>query len=90
MESMKEKVIRDYISTIDFNRDDWKISKINEDLHILLNETPGIDIQYKKDAMLLEGESEAREIEIVSKISIVFMDTDDKFKKIELGVEPIY
>lgn len=90
MVSMKEDSIRKLISSIDFNRDDWKYNDILEALKGVLGETPGVDIEYGKDAMLLEGETEAREVEFVSKVSIVFTDTDDKIKKIDMDVDERY
>lgn len=32
MNSLKEMSIREYISKIDFKRDDWKLSQIKEDM----------------------------------------------------------
>lgn len=80
---MKENLIRDYISSIDFNRDDWKLSEIQEGLRKLLGEVPAIDILYKKDVILNEVKGEAEEIKTIDKISIVFTNLDDKYKKLE-------
>lgn len=78
--------IREYMTSINFRADDWKISKIKEDLRRLLGEEPGIDIIYKKDVMVNEFTGEAKEFKDVSKVQIIFTDTDDRFKKIELLV----
>ena len=78
--------IREYMTGINFRADDWKISKIKEDLRRLLGEEPGIDIIYKKDVMVNEFTGEAKEFKDVSKVQIIFTDTDDRFKKIELLV----
>lgn len=88
MSSMKEMAIRDYISKIDFKNDDWKLSKIKEDMRRFLGEEPGIDVVYKKDVMVNEVSGESKEFVDVDKIQIIFTDTDDKFKKLEftLGV----
>jgi hypothetical protein len=51
-----------------------------------LGEEPGIDVLYKKDVMLNEVSGEAKEFVDVDKIQIIFMDTDDKFKKLEFIV----
>jgi len=80
---MKEIAIRDYISKIDFKNDDWKVSKIEEDMRRFLGEVPAIDIKYKKDVMINEFSGEAIEFKDIDKISIVFTDLDDKFKKLE-------
>jgi hypothetical protein len=83
---MKEMSIREYISNIDFKNDDWKLPKIKEDMRKFLGEEPGIDVIYKKDVMLNEVSGEAKEFVDVDKIQIIFMDTDDKFKKLEFIV----
>ena len=87
MNSLKEMSIRDYISKINFKTDDWKLSKIKEDMRRFLGEEPGIDVIYKKDVMVNEVTGEAKEFKDISKIQIVFTDTDDKFKKIEFIVD---
>ncbi len=86
MSSMKEIAIREYVSNIDFKNDDWKLPKIKEDMRKFLGEEPGIDVIYKKDVMLNEVSGEAKEFVDVDKIQIIFMDTDDKFKKLEFIV----
>lgn len=85
--SMKEMAIREYISNIDFNIDDWRISKIEEDLKKLLGEIPGLEISYKKDVMINEVMGTSEEIKSVEKVSIVFTDLDDKFKKLEFLID---
>lgn len=83
MNSLKEMSIREYISHIDFKNDDWKLSKIKEDMRRFLGEEPGIDVIYKKDVMVNEVTGKSHEIKDIDKIQIIFTDTDDKFKKIE-------
>jgi hypothetical protein len=87
MNSMKEIAIRDYISKIDFKNDDWKVSKIEEDMRRFLGEIPGISVTYKKDVMVNEFTGEAKEFKDIDKISIVFTDLDDRFKKIEFIID---
>lgn len=83
---MKEHSIREYISKIDFKSDDWKLSKIKEDLRRFLGEEPGIDIVYKKDVMINEFTGEAKEFKDVDRVCIIFTDTDDRFRKLEFVV----
>jgi len=83
MNSLKEISIREYISHIDFKNDDWKLSKIKEDMRRFLGEEPGIDVIYKKDVMVNEVTGKSHEIKDIDKIQIIFTDTNDKFKKIE-------
>lgn len=86
MSSMKEVAIKEYISKIDFKNDDWKLSKIKEDMRKFLGEEPGIDVLYKKDVMINEFTSETKEFMDIDKIQIVFTDLDDKFKKLEFVI----
>lgn len=86
MSSMKEIAIRDYISKIDFKRDDWKLSQLKEDMRRFLGEEPGVDIVYKKDVMVTES-GKSKEFVDIDKVQIVFYDTDDKFKKIEFVID---
>jgi hypothetical protein len=87
MNSLKEMSIRDYISKINFKTDDWKISKIEEDMRIFLGEIPGISISYKKDVMVNEFTGEAKEFKQIDKVQIVFTDLDNKFKKLEFIID---
>jgi len=87
MASVKEISIREYISQIDFKRDDWKLSEIKEHMRRFLGEEPGIDIIYKKDVMINELKGVAEEFKAVQKVSIVFTDLDERFKKIEFLVD---
>lgn len=87
MGSMKENAIRDYISNVDFKSNDWSLSTIKEDMRKFLGEEPAIDIDYKKDVIINEVKGEAEEIRSLEKVSIVFTDLDDKFKKIEFLID---
>lgn len=86
MDSLKTTAIKEYLKNIDFKNDDWSMHQIAKDMHKFLGETPAIDVTYKKDVMVTEVTGESREIKKISKISIVFTDTDDKFKKLEILV----
>jgi len=84
--TLKESSIRDYISNIDFRGDDWKLSKIKEDMRKFLGEEPGIDVIYKKDVLINEATMKSEEFIGIDKIEIVFYDTDEKFKKLEFKI----
>ncbi len=84
MDSLKVSAIKEYLGGIDFKNDDWSIHKISEDMKRFLGETPAIDISYKKDVMVTEVTGEAKEIKNLNKVSIIFTDTDDKIKKLEI------
>lgn len=87
MSSMKEIAIRDYISKINFKIDDWKLTQIKEDMRRFLGEEPGVDIIYKKDVMVNEFTGEAKEFKDVDRVSIIFTDLDNRFKKIEFIID---
>jgi hypothetical protein len=87
MGSMKEIAIKEYMSRIDFKRDDWKLSKIKEDMRRFLGEEPGIDVIYKKDVLINEATMRAEEIVDIDKIQVIFYDTDERFKKIEFIID---
>lgn len=89
MNSMKEMAIREYISQIDFKKDDWKLSKIKEDMRRFLGEEPGIDVIYKKDVMINEVTGKAQEIKDIDKVQIIFFDIDERFKKIEFIIDNV-
>ena len=85
--SMKADAIRSYVASIDFKRDDWSLSDIKRDMRVFLGEEPGIDVVYKKDVVLNEFLGEAEEVKKVEKVSIVFTDLDDKFRKLEFLID---
>jgi hypothetical protein len=87
MDSMKEIAIKDYISRIDFKNDDWRLSQIKEDMRRFLGEEPGVDITYKKDVMINEFTGEAKEFKEIDRVSIIFTDLNDRFKKIEFVID---
>lgn len=83
---MKEMMVREYISNINFKVDDWRLPVIKEDLRKMLGEEPGIDIVYKKDVMVNEFTGEAKEFKDVDRVHVIFTDTNDRFKRIEFVV----
>jgi hypothetical protein len=85
--NMREIMVNQYLSNIDFTKNSWSYNKIREDLKGLLGEEPGIDIIYKKDVMINEVNGKAKEFDRVSKVSIVFSDLTDKFKKVEFIID---
>jgi len=89
MSSLKEISIRDYVSRIDFKRDDWKLSQMKEDMRRFLGEEPAIEIIYKKDVMINEVTGRAQEFKDIEMVQIIFTDTDDRFKKLEFKISDI-
>ena len=86
MGSIKEMMVREYMSNINFRADDWSLSRIKEDLRKMLGEEPAVDVHYKKDVMVNEFTGEAKEFKDVSKVQVIFTDVNDHFKKIEFLV----
>jgi hypothetical protein len=84
---MKEQAIRQYISKIDWKRDNWNYNILEEDMRKFLGERPSLEIKYQKDVMVNEFTGESREISKLSGINIIFTDLDDKIKKIELIID---
>jgi hypothetical protein len=84
--SLKEQAIRDYIAKINFKQD-WNYKVIEENMRKFLGERPFLDATYKKDVMLNEVSGEAKEIKTLEKISIIFTDTDDSIKRIEILID---
>jgi len=87
MSSLKEIAIRNYIQKIDWKRDNWSYQKIETDMQSFLGERPTIEVSWKKDVMINEVTGEAKEIKRLDRVGIIFTDTDDKYKKIEIIVE---
>jgi hypothetical protein len=89
MQSIKEISIVDYISKIDFRNDDWKLTKLKEDMRRFLGEEPAIEIVYKKDVLINEATLEAKEFVNIDKVQIIFTDLDGRFKKLEFNVDKL-
>ena len=84
MQSLKEISIREYLSKINWKTDNWSYTRIEEDMRKFLGERPSLDIQYQKDVMVNEVSGESKEIEKLVKVNVIFTDTDDKIKKLEI------
>ena len=83
---MKENLIREYMAGVNF-KGDWSVSKIIEDMKRFLGEEPGIDILWKKDAMLNESTGLCEIVEEIDKVVVVFFSEDDRFKKLEFLIK---
>lgn len=87
MYSLKEQAIRQYISQIDWKKDNWSYQRVEEDMKKFLGERPSLDIKYAKDVMVNEVSGESKEIEKIEKVSIIYTDTDEKIKKLEILID---
>lgn len=84
--SMREHMISQYITNVDF-KGDWSLKSIKEGLSTLLNEYPAIEVVYEKDAFLNEVTGKAQEFKKLKSIKVTFSDSDDKFKTVEYLLE---
>lgn len=73
----KEQIITEYLGNIDFSGD-WSYKTIQRELHKLIGEEPAINVKYEKDVYISELNSEAKEINRVDKIDIVFSPNLDR------------
>ena len=87
MYSLKESAIREYISKIDWRRDNWSYVQVEEDMKRFLGERPTLEISYEKDVMVNEVTGESKEFKRLKNVGIIFTDTDDKIKKIEILID---
>jgi hypothetical protein len=83
MYSLKEEAIRKYIAQVNW-KGDWSHVKIEEDMKRFLGERPTLDVKWVKDVMVNEMSGETSEIDKIAKISIIFTDTTDKIRKLEI------
>ena len=83
---MKETLVREYIAKINFKKD-WNYATLEEDMRKFLGERPSIDVSYVKDVMLNEVSGEAKEVKRIDKITVLFTETDEKFKKISISLD---
>jgi hypothetical protein len=80
---MKEQMIQNYIVQIDFSGD-FSVSKIKQDLKGILQETPAVEVKYKKDKLVTEdkkGNKITQVDEKVKSIVIAFSDGVDAYNR---------
>jgi hypothetical protein len=87
MASMKESAIREYLSKIDWKKDNWSYVQVEEDMKRFLGERPSLDVRYSKDVLINEVTGKAKEYKKIQSISVVFTDLDDKIKKVEILID---
>ncbi len=87
MYSLKEQAIRDYLSKVNWKRDNWSYSQLEESMRKFLGERPSMEVNYQKDVMVNEISGESKEIKRLESVSVVFTDTDDKIKKIKILID---
>lgn len=86
MKSLKELAIIEYLAKIDFKRDKWSYHLIEEDMKRFLGERPSLEPVYEKDVMLNEVSGEAKEFKSLKYMNIIFTDTDNRIKKLQIKI----
>lgn len=81
--TIKEQMIREYIRKIDFNNGDWSVPEMKQVMKHFLGEEPAIEVKYHKDVAINETTGKSYEYLDAEKLSIIFYDIDNKFKKLE-------
>ena len=87
MYSLKETAIKEYISRIDWKKDNWSYEVLENDMKRFLGERPTLDIQYQKDVMVNEVSGESKEFSRLYKVSVIFTDTNDKISKLQFLID---
>lgn len=76
-EILKEEMIREYVSGIDYTN--VSVSKIKEDLQRIIQEIPAIQLDYKKERGVSEKTGKKTVIkESVKSITVAFTDGTDE------------
>ena len=86
MFSLKEQAIREYISRIDWKRDNWSHTVIEQQMSKFLGERPTMDVKYEKDVMVNEVSGESKEFQRLTKVSIIYFENDTP-RKIEILID---
>lgn len=75
---MKEQMITEYIKNIDFISQNFSMSQIKQDLRQILQETPGVEVAYNKEKVIVEdkatGEKKEQREAKVKSITFAFSD----------------
>lgn len=79
--SLREGIIKEYLSTINFNENNWSYHTIESDLQKLIGERPSLRINRERDVMLTENMDESKEVEVIKSVDVIYTDDNDKIKK---------
>lgn len=79
---MKEQMVTEYIKNVDFVSQNFSVKTMKEDLKRILLETPGIEVAYNKENMVVEdkttGEKKTVRESNVKSITIAFSDGEQE------------
>jgi len=74
---LRRKQINDYMSSIELNEDSISVSQIKSDLQRILGEKPGVELKYKSESMIVEGERKIKRRGILESITIFYTFEDN-------------
>lgn len=83
MNTVRQTLINEYISSINFKKGDWSLKKIKADINKMLGETPAVNLSYDKQRKIDEGSGEEKIIERLECLEISFTDDNDKIKTLK-------
>lgn len=81
--SMRQEILNDYFSKVNFKKTDWTVNNIKKDIQILLGEIPAMQLEYRTVEKLNESTNAMEKIENLESIEITFTDDNDKFKTLK-------
>lgn len=80
---LRRKQINDYMSSIELTEDSISVSQIKSDLQRLLGEKPGVELKYKTDTMIMEGDKNIRRKGVLESITIFYTYIDNDGPKFD-------
>jgi hypothetical protein len=80
---MRQEILNDYFSKVNFKKTDWTVNNIKKDIQILLGEIPAMQLEYRTVEKLNESTNAMEKIENLESIEITFTDDNDKFKTLK-------
>lgn len=75
----KEDIIASYIGNINFN-ENFNVKKIEQDLRVLLHETPAIKLEWTSESKVNEISGKSTRVEKLSAIKVVYTTYDREGK----------
>lgn len=74
---LRRKQINDYMSSIELQEESISVSQIKSDLQRILGEKPGVELKYRNDSPIFEGDKKIRRKGILESITIFYSYEDN-------------
>lgn len=74
---LKKKQINDYMSIIDYDSESISVNQIKNDLQMILGEKPGVELRYKNDSLIVEGDKKVKKMGKLESVTIYFTYEDN-------------